>query len=644
MFRDRDLFCGGLADEIRDWGTAMRRTILTVLASIIVLWGTAVASLGAELPRAQLDESERHFTRAYAYFLERDYWNTLDYLDRALKANTYLVDYYLLKGLTADRTGDFEGARKALASYLEVRAMDRTAPRVLNWLLAQERMLRSLLSPLPVAARWQFSQPDLQEEWRTGILRPFNVEGLGKVEALDAALCVSDTLGNKLYLGGGEGDGFRSVPVPAPAVTLPVGDGTFFIFSVSGDIRFFSDVPGGNVSLDLKGHVDSHIADASWVSETEFAVADPVARTVDFYDRESLRHLASWAPPDGEMLFEPVGLSRYANWLAVADRGNGRVYLLDAVSRREFFFAEVPMPRDVAWSPLGELFTLSEKGEIFRAGLDFERREVRNLDRLEAGLQDAWALFPSSQGDLYCLDVAASRLVKATMLPSRDTEQGFLGLFAPVLALDKDKESFLVEAAVGTPFVSYFRNTAEIVHAVWNERTLRSSMQWMPQAPLDALLLHRSLPAGYVLPPTLRAVRVESGQDVRIALPPLWSLHRGTLTNLIVDSSLLLSQDEVAYLTRFCLENGLRLDVWARDIPSLALTRAGAFTGGTAVFSMTGPPRISAPRSRVRIQIPLPRELSSSGYPSRSMLAVYLDIGLVQMKGWIPLWPDTLFP
>ena len=123
----------------------MRRTSLVVLASIFFLWGTAVSSLGAELPRAQLDESERHFTRAYTYFLERDYWNTLDYLDRALKANTYLVDYYLLKGLTADRTGDFEEARKTLTSYLEVRAMDHTAPRLLNWLLAQERLLRAVL-------------------------------------------------------------------------------------------------------------------------------------------------------------------------------------------------------------------------------------------------------------------------------------------------------------------------------------------------------------------------------------------------------------------------------------------------------------------------------------------------------------------
>lgn len=622
----------------------MRRKILIVLAVWGLSLGVVFPSFGAELPRAQLDESERHFIRAYAYFLSRDYWNTLDYLDRALKANTYLVDYYLLKGLASSRTGDFEEARKALTSYLEVRAMDRTAPRILNWLLAQERLLRALLGPSPVASRWQFSQPDLQEEWGSGILRPFNVEGLGKVEALDAAFCLADTLGDKIYLNEGKEGGFRSVSVPSPAVVLAVGDGTFFVFGTDGDVHSFFTLSGEEVSMDLRGRVESHIADAVWLSGTEFAVADPVARAVAFYERESLRHLASWTPPDEDMLFEPVGMSRYANWLAIADRGNGRVYLLDAVSRRDSFFVEVPMPRDVAWSPLGELFVLSEKGELFRAGLDFVRKEARNLDRLETGLQDAWALFPSPYGDLYCLDVSASKLYKAAMLPSRDTEQGFLGLYGPALALDKDKESFLVEATLGTPFVSYFRNAAAVVHSVWNERTIRSSVQWMPGALLDALLLHRPLPQDHVLPPALKEVRVESGQDIRIAIPPLWTLHQGTLTNLIVDSSLLLSSEDLLYLTRFCLENGLRLDIWARDIPSLALTRASAFTGGTAIFSVVGLPRLSSPGSRIRIQIPLPKELSSSGYPSRSMLAVYLDIGLVQMKGWIPLWPDTLFP
>ena len=620
----------------------MRRAIL-IMAVLGLLLGAALPSVGAELPRAELDESERHFTRAYDYFLERDYWNTLDYLDRALKANTYLVDYYLLRGLTAARTGDFEEARKALSDYLEVRAMDRTAPRILNWFLAQERLLRSVLSPLPIASRWQFSQPDLQKEWGGGILRPFNVKGLGKVDALDTVLCLCDTLGGNVYLSE-EGNGFRAVSVPSPAAALPVGDGTFFVFGVDGEVHSFSDISGENISLDLRGHVNSHIVDACWISEAEFAVADPIARSIDFYDRESLRHLASWSPPEGDMLFEPVGISQYANWLAVADRGNGRVYLLDAVSRREFFFAEDPMPRDIAWSSLGELFVLSEKGELFRIGLDFGRKEVRSFNRLRADLQDAWALFPSPWGDLYCLDVSASRLFKATMLPSQDTEQGFLGLYGPVLALDKDKESFLVEATLGTPFVSYFKDAMAVAHSVWNERTIRSSMQWSPRPSLDALLLHRTLSQGSVLPPTLKEVRTESGQDIRIALPPLWSLHRGTLTNVIVDSSILFSPDELLALTRFCLENGLRIDVWARDIPSLPLARASAFTGGTTLFSMAGSPKISPPWSRVRIQIPLPRELSSSGYPSRSMLAVYLDIGLVQMKGWIPLWPDLLFP
>ena len=123
-----------------------------------------------------------------------------------------------------------------------------------------------------------------------------------------------------------------------------------------------------------------------------------------------------------------------------------------------------------------------------------------------------------------------------------------------------------------------------VAHSVWNERTIRSSMQWLPRAPLDALLLHRTLSQGSVLPPTLKEVRTESGQDVRIALPPLWSLHRGTLTNVIVDSSILFSLEELLALTRFCLENGLRLDVWACDIPPLPLTRASAFTGGTTLF------------------------------------------------------------
>jgi len=213
-----------------------------------------------------------------------------------------VLDYSLRRGLPAARTGDFEEARKALSGYLEVRAMDRTAPRILNWFLAQERLLKAVLSPLPITLRWQFSQPDLQEEWGGGILRPFNVKGLGQGDALGAALCLCDTLGGNVYRSEG-GNGFRAVSVPSPAAALPVGDGTFFVFGVDGNVHSFFDISGENISLDLRGHVNSHIVDACWISEAEFAVADPIARSIDFYDRESLRHLASWSPPEGDMLF-----------------------------------------------------------------------------------------------------------------------------------------------------------------------------------------------------------------------------------------------------------------------------------------------------------------------------------------------------
>ena len=172
-------------------------------------------------------------------------------------------------------------------------------------------------------------------------LSPLTADVTGDVGGGEANLELPDLSGVVVGLGlGGRA-------LLAPAAALPVGDGTFFVFGVDGEVHSFSAVSGQDISMDLRGRVDSHVADACWLSEAEFTMADPVARSVDFYDRESLRHLASWSPPEGDMLFEPVGISRYANWLAVADRGNGRVYLLDAVSRREFFFAEVPMPRDI---------------------------------------------------------------------------------------------------------------------------------------------------------------------------------------------------------------------------------------------------------------------------------------------------------
>ena len=53
----------------------------------------------AEIPRVNLDEAERYFNNACVHFMRRDYREAQMYLDQAIHANTYMVDYYLLSAV-----------------------------------------------------------------------------------------------------------------------------------------------------------------------------------------------------------------------------------------------------------------------------------------------------------------------------------------------------------------------------------------------------------------------------------------------------------------------------------------------------------------------------------------------------------------
>ena len=84
----------------------------------------------AEVPRADLDEAERYFNNAYVHFMRRDYREAQIYLDHAINENTYMVDYYMLSALNLNRMGDIDGSMSALRSYIEVRPLDESAPRI----------------------------------------------------------------------------------------------------------------------------------------------------------------------------------------------------------------------------------------------------------------------------------------------------------------------------------------------------------------------------------------------------------------------------------------------------------------------------------------------------------------------------------
>ena len=622
-----------------------RRLTIAVCGAVLV-WGTAVWA--ADFPRAQLDESERYFTEAYMRFLARDYWGASDYMDRALKANTYLVDYYLLKGLTSNRIGDYSGGREALAYYLEVRPMDSAAPRILSYTIAQQRDLRRILGTTTLSARWRLSRPDFQTEFDLGVLRPFSTSGLGKAEAWGKSLCITDTLGDRVYFKKEGLRGIRQLEVNHPAAAIPMGDHFFYVVTTGGDIYSFGAFSENSepLSLDIQASLDAIVMDATALSAGEFAIADPVARETGIYSFATFERTGQWSPPEDEeaMLFEPVALSSYGNWLAVADRGNEKIFFLNLLNWREFFSTEVPRPRDIVWSSLGELFVINEEGELFRALVDFRDRRVDAVDLMESGLENGWALFKTAQGDLYCMDIAASQIWKAVLIPDVTTSSGFLSISLPMIERDAGKESFLMEASLMSPFTSYSRTSNPVVYAVWNNKTMVSSAVWQAQPAdrkADILFFHRPAPLGTVSP-SLKNMVVENGTDIQIVLPSIWTTQKESLTNIVIDSSIIFSQDELDMLTLFCLNNGVELDIWARAVPSVEMTRAAALTGGEVFFSAVNVPDLTPPRNKLQIRVPLPLELSSSGYPGRSMLSVYLDIGLMHTRDWIPLWPDLL--
>ena len=295
----------------------------------------------AEIPRADLDEAERYFNNAYVHFMRRDYREAQMYLDQSIRANTYMVDYYLLSALNLHRMGDAEGALSSLRSYLEVRPMDNSAPRIENYFDEQDRILRTVLGTAPVPVSWRFSETNVQSEWNTGYTRPFSIKGLGKVKSLGNIVSIPDTFGDKVFMRNSSrglmSNTFSSagsmieINVPSPVISIPLGDGTFRIFSSNGDLfslgKLNDDIQ--NISADYEFTLPSLVvSDADFISENFFVVSDPADRNIAFYNlRDSELFMRRWSPPlgSGDLLFEPVAVESFADWIAVADRGNDRI-------------------------------------------------------------------------------------------------------------------------------------------------------------------------------------------------------------------------------------------------------------------------------------------------------------------------------
>jgi len=116
------------------------------------------------------------------------------------------------------------------------------------------------------------------------------------------------------------------------------------------------------------GSLGTLVADAVSLSGNTFCVADWGERKLSFIDFPSLQVLWNWSPGTETLLqpFEPVALAGLGELLAIADRGRGRVLLLNTRARAvEAEIDGLGTPRDIAWTPWGSLLILDERGDLY---------------------------------------------------------------------------------------------------------------------------------------------------------------------------------------------------------------------------------------------------------------------------------------
>ncbi|WP_286954600.1 hypothetical protein, partial [Aminobacterium sp. UBA5277] len=72
------------------------------------------------------------------------------------------------------------------------------------------------------------------------------------------------------------------------------------------------------------------------------------------------------------------------------------------------------------------------------------------------------------------------------------------------------------------------------------------------------------------------------------------------------------------------------------------MERAAALTGGTVAPTPELAAASQVKNKILSIEMSLPAVKGVSGYSEQSMLSLYIDLGLLQMRNWLPLWPEIV--
>ncbi|MDR0647910.1 MAG: hypothetical protein LBF92_01045 [Synergistaceae bacterium] len=625
------------------------RAALTGLLILMFLRPASFAADVVSLPVLDREASERAFLEGYGYLLENRPWNCLDSLEEALRLNIYYIDAYYVRSLALRKMGRYADAIGAMSSYLEVRYDDYRARIILDSMRDQRELLRGAFLPegSPIGLYFEkrqtgafFKAPLYDRAAYAGM------NGLGKISAAYGIVFACDTLGDAVWFSDRSGQRMGRFGIRAPAAAAQISPQEALLFQKSGDVsRLSIDTRSWSASGEEIGRLDGcvSVSDAAMIDSTMVAVTDRIGRAVRFYGLPSLDIVASWRPPGSDALprvFEPVAAAARGPFVAVADRGNGKVYVLDSYTLAVQDAFSVQAPRDLEWGSQGELLVLSENGQLYRRfpALPGDK----SPDVVADGMNDAWSIAWTPGGPVVS-DVSGRIWWDGGIRPTSRVAFGALNLHSPWIdeGDQDDAPKLLLRASASSVFQRFIEDRAPDTQVVWRGESRPSSVSAVSAENSGSVLYYS--PDASLNAANGNARWAQSVSDVIGDMARASRAGAPLPSALMLDTRLSGTDAELEELFALALQNGIRVDLWAlRRPPSMRLAHVSQATLGHVYYSSRIGEAPLGDRTEWMLSVPLPPDHTTYGYPSDATLSVFATVDVIQFADWLPIWPSML--
>jgi len=598
-----------------------RALLLTAFCWLMLLsprWTCAGSCYSLTLPPADRTLGGALFQDAYRNLNEGRLTQALRMLQEALRVDPYLVDFYLLRGYLFSLLGDEEQARKDFRHYLEVRPKDPIAAGLHAALEKRARFVRDTLREGPptqlVLEKVSPMRADLGFDaaaFRLPIRPSWDRETLAFGDAATGRFWIFRTQGAgwvRVMSGKTEKGLVRVLPGPDGSLLFIFTDGRGMQAVLTGkgmDVLEKWKIPAAGIS------------DAVRISPRMLAVSDRFLRTIRVLDAGSGKTEWEWKLP--APFGEPVSLAAAGSLLAVADRKEREVFLVDVSER--ILKARVSLtghPRSLEWVNSGLLLVLTEEGELLALS-----KEGKEKVRVGSLFPEAWFLFREGTNRWGVTDTRFTRHARFEAF-SRE------GFFALRITGQKGEKAADAPQSQGS-----------------------CSLEGRLLRPLDDGARPEMILSGVF---NGRAVEMEVSERAgRVLLPgasPNWERlesfeSMGKAEGLLLKASWIpLKPDILCRIGDFALANGITLHVLAERGPCpQPLLRLAEMTGGRVVFSYEEAQRLGGSGVlELRPKKALGNRVPPLGEQQEGIVVLGRE-GRRVLEGNIPIWEwDGCFP